>query len=158
MSVRTRELFRKATSLKRAMSRKRVYAVRTSWALPRTGSHTPLRSRASCRIPARFASWSARPVTPEVASSSLVDPAMYSLQVNRLQPAGSGGDSPIPLRGCIRGAGRNGYAGIRRATRTHADSSATPQGSPTEPSADPHPVQLIRHRAGHPFGIGRRFE
>jgi hypothetical protein len=48
------------------------------------------------------------PVTPEVASSSLVDPAIYSLQVNNFQSVEWVRNSPFDGWGCIRGASPKG--------------------------------------------------
>jgi len=153
MSVRTRELFRKATSLKRAMSRKRVYAVRTSRALPRTGSHTPLRGlahhaasrpvsrrgrRGLSRRRSRVRASSTPPFTPYKSRS-------YS-QPDRVVTARSPFGGALGVRGAADTAVSGGLY------EAHAGKSATTQVRPTEPSAVPTPSPA------HSLSARRQFE
>jgi hypothetical protein len=57
----------------------------------------------------------ARHLNLPAALESLVDPAIYSLQVNNFQTVDWVGSNPVDGWGCIRGAARNEYRDIRRA-------------------------------------------
>jgi hypothetical protein len=80
-------------------------------AVPKQGSTTdlerPPRGTADPVFPgsAAMCCHCARPVTPEAAGSSPVDPANISFSINSLRRCNPGGDSPGCRWGCIRGAG-----------------------------------------------------